>query len=50
MSWIQTYFKDFNVQHVTMISKCDDEVKGHYHEGAIIMRPPNHGHCDHWQT
>jgi len=47
MSWMNEYFNGLDMQDVTIISKCNEEVTGNPFAGAEIVRLPNVGRCDH---
>lgn len=47
MTWMNEYFKDLRIGHVTIISKCIEPIKGFNPPGATISRMSNTGRCDH---
>lgn len=47
MYWMQKYFKDIPLQNVFIYSKCNNETIGYTPPGAITIRLPNVGRCDH---
>merc|ERR1719203_944917 len=40
-------FINYDIQNVTIYSKCNSTINGYLPPGSKILQMPNHGRCDH---
>jgi hypothetical protein len=51
LNWIETYFEGYDINDITIISKCNKEIIGLQNIAALaptkVIKLPNFGRCDH---
>lgn len=46
-SWTTEFLKNYDLQNVTIYSKCNSTINGYTPPGSEIIQLPNYGRCDH---